>query len=52
MMRGLIGNLLPRARRSDWAGLVDTLRGGATYLSQGASYSYLRARTLLAGPKL
>ncbi len=51
-MRGLIGNLLPRARRSDWAGLVDTLRGGATYLSQGASYSYLRARTLLAGPKL
>lgn len=51
-MRGLIGNLFPRGRRADWPGLVDTLRGGAAYLAQGSSFSYLRARTLLAGPRL
>lgn len=51
-MRGLIGALLPRRRATDWPSLVEAIRAGAAYLSQGASYSYLRARTLLAGPRL
>lgn len=46
------GSLMPRRRRADWASAVETIRGGAAFLAQGASYSYLRARTLLAGPKL
>jgi hypothetical protein len=48
----LIGTLLPRRRASDWPSSVEAIRAGAAFLAQGASYSYLRARTLLAGPKL
>nr|WP_246473055.1 esterase [Pelagibacterium limicola] len=42
----------PRKKGSDWPALVESIRAGAAYLGQGISYSYLRARTLLAGPKL
>lgn len=48
----LIGSILPKRRRADWPSAVEAIRAGAAYLSQGASYSYLRARTLLAGPRL
>ena len=51
-MLELIGSILPRRRKSDWASVVEALRGGAAFLAQGSSYSYLRARTLLAGPRL
>lgn len=51
-MRDLIGRLKAPVRKSDSAGAVEVIRAGAAYLSQGASYSYLRARTLLAGPRL
>lgn len=48
----LIGSILPRRRTADWASFVEAIRAGAAFLAQGSSYSYLRARTLLAGPKL
>jgi hypothetical protein len=48
----LIGSILPKRRTSDWPSSVEAIRAGAAFLAQGASYSYLRARTLLAGPKL
>lgn len=48
----LIGGILPRRRKAGWSSAVEAIRAGAAYLSQGASYSYLRARTLLAGPRL
>jgi hypothetical protein len=48
----LIGSILPRKRKSDWASAVEAIRAGAAFLAQGSSYSYLRARTLLAGPRL
>lgn len=48
----LIGSILPRRRKTGWSSAVEAIRAGAAYLSQGASYSYLRARTLLAGPRL
>jgi hypothetical protein len=48
----LIGTLIPRRKRSDWPAAVEAIRAGAAFLAQGASYSYLRARTLLAGPRL
>lgn len=51
-MRDLIGRLTAPVRRTDTAGAVEVVRAGAAYLAQGASYSYLRARTLLAGPRL
>ncbi|ADZ70933.1 hypothetical protein [Polymorphum gilvum] len=51
-MLDLIGTLLPKRRTSDWPSAVEAIRAGAAFLAQGASYSYLRARTLLAGPKL
>ncbi|MCP1337123.1 esterase [Futiania mangrovi] len=51
-MRDLIGSLLPSRRATDWPSAVEAIRAGAAYLAQGASYSYLRARTLLAGPRL
>ncbi|MDX5362300.1 MAG: esterase, partial [Alphaproteobacteria bacterium] len=51
-MRDLIGSLLPSRRTTDWPSAVEAIRAGAAYLAQGASYSYLRARTLLAGPRL
>jgi hypothetical protein len=41
-----------RPRAENWEGLAEGLRAGAAFLSQGSVYSYLRARTLLAGPKL
>lgn len=41
-----------RARASDWEGAAEGIRAGAAFLTQGSVYSYLRARTLLAGPKL
>ncbi len=43
---------MPRRKRSDWPAAVEAIRAGAAFLAQGASYSYLRARTLLAGPRL
>ena len=51
-MLELIGTLMPRRKRSDWPAAVEAIRAGAAFLAQGASYSYLRARTLLAGPRL
>lgn len=51
-MRDLIGALLPGRRGRDWPATVEAVRAGAAYLGQGASYSWLRARTLLAGPRL
>jgi hypothetical protein len=51
-MREWFFSLLPRRRSTDWPAAVEALRAGAAYLAQGASYSYLRARTLLAGPRL
>jgi len=48
----LIGSILPKRRTSDWPSSVEAIRAGAAFLAQGSSYSYLRARTLLAGPKL
>lgn len=52
-MRDLIGAIGRKpVKVTDWAGLVEVLRAGAAYLSQGASYSYLRARSGLAGPRL
>lgn len=32
--------------------LAEAIRAAAAYLAQGASYSYLRARSLMAGPRL
>ncbi|WP_187971874.1 esterase [Aquibium microcysteis] len=51
-MLDLIGSILPRRRTSDWPSFVEAIRAGAAFLAQGSSFSYLRARTLLAGPKL
>lgn len=51
-MQALIARLLAPRRAGDRKALVEAIRAGAAYLAQGASYSYLRARTLLAGPKL
>lgn len=51
-MLDLIGTLLPKRRKSDWPSAVEAIRAGAAYLAQGASYSYLKARSLLAGPRL
>ncbi|MFN4168532.1 MAG: esterase [Pannonibacter phragmitetus] len=51
-MLDFIGSILPKRQRSDWASAVEAIRAGAAFLAQGASYSYLRARSLLAGPKL
>jgi len=41
-----------RPRAADWDGAAEAIRAGAAFLTQGSVYSYLRARTLLAGPKL
>jgi hypothetical protein len=51
-MRDLIGAIFTRRRASDWPSLVEAIRAGAAFLAQGSSYSYLRARSLLAGPRL
>lgn len=52
-MQGLLGKLVSPPRRGvEREAVVETVRAGAAYLAQGASYSYLRARTLLAGPRL
>lgn len=51
-MLDLIGSILPQRQKSDWSSSVEAIRAGAAFLAQGASYSYLRARTLLAGPRL
>jgi hypothetical protein len=48
----LLGSILPKKRKSDWASAIEAIRAGAAFLAQGSSYSYLRARTLLAGPRL
>lgn len=48
----LIGSILPKRRTTDWSASVEAIRAGAAFLAQGSSFSYLRARTLLAGPKL
>lgn len=41
-----------RSRAHDWDGLAEAIRSGAAYLAQGSVYSYLRARTGMAGPRL
>ncbi|MDO9499271.1 hypothetical protein [Falsiroseomonas sp.] len=51
-VREWIGSLLGGRRSADWPAAVEALRAGAAYLAQGSSYSYLRARSLLAGPRL
>ena len=52
-MRALIGLFArPLHRTNDWPGAVERIASGAAFLSQGSVYSYLRARTLLAGPRL
>jgi hypothetical protein len=51
-MRDLIGSFFSPKRGGTWAHTVEVLRSGGAFLSQGSSYSYLRARTLLAGPRL
>lgn len=51
-MLELFGTILPKKKKADWASAVEAIRAGAAFLAQGASYSYLRARTLLAGPRL
>lgn len=51
-MLDFIESILPKRQKSDRASVVEAIRAGAAFLAQGASYSYLRARSLLAGPKL
>lgn len=51
-IRDLVGSFWPEKPRGDWRSGVEAIRAGAAYIAQGASYSYLRARTLLAGPRL
>jgi hypothetical protein len=51
-MRDLIGSFFSPKRSGTWSHGIEVLRSGGAYLSQGTSYSYLRARTLLAGPRL
>jgi len=41
-----------RPKAADWDGTAEAIRAGGAFLAQGSIYSYLRARTLLAGPKL
>lgn len=41
-----------RDRVDDWPGMAEKVRGGAAFLAQGASFSYLRARTGMMGPRL
>lgn len=52
MVLDLFGAMRIRRRAADWPSLVEAVRAGAAFLAQGSSYSYLRARTLLAGPRL
>lgn len=52
VVRSLIGRFRLEKKPVEWPALVQAIGAGAAYLSQGASYSYLRARTLLAGPRL
>ena len=52
MVLDLIGSFLRPKRSGDWSHAIEVLRSGGAFLSQGSSYSYLRARTLLAGPRL
>lgn len=49
-VRSLIGDR--RSRVDDWQGLAEAVRSGAAYLAQGSSYSYIRARTGMMGPRL
>lgn len=41
-----------RPKATNWEGTAEGIRAGGAFLAQGSIYSYLRARTLLAGPKL
>lgn len=52
MVLDLLGTFRAPKRSGEWSHAVEVLRSGGAFLSQGASYSYLRARTLLAGPRL
>jgi hypothetical protein len=52
VIRSLLGRFRFEKKPIDWQTLVEAISAGSAYLSQGASYSYLRARTLLAGPRL
>ncbi|MDP3524900.1 MAG: esterase [Hoeflea sp.] len=52
-MRDLIGALRRKRKTiTDLDELAEAVRAAAAYLAQGASYSYLRARSLMAGPRL
>lgn len=52
-MRDLIGALRRKRKTiTDLDELAEAIRAAAAYLAQGASYSYLRARSLMAGPRL
>ncbi|MBU2483436.1 MAG: esterase [Alphaproteobacteria bacterium] len=52
-MRDLIGAMRRKKKTiTDLDELAEAIRAAAAYLAQGASYSYLRARSLMAGPRL
>ncbi|MBU4531187.1 MAG: esterase [Hoeflea sp.] len=52
-MRDLIGALRRKRKTiTNLDELAEAIRASAAYLAQGASYSYLRARSLMAGPRL
>ena len=48
----MLGGTLIERKPADWANVAAAICAGAAYLSQGSSYAYLRARSLLAGPRL
>ncbi len=52
-LRDLIGAMRRKRKTiTDLDELAEAIRAAAAYLAQGASYSYLRARSLMAGPRL
>jgi hypothetical protein len=52
IVKSLLGFMRLEKKAPEWNAVVIAVAGGSAYLAQGASYSYLRARTLLAGPRL
>lgn len=48
----MLGGTRIERKTADWQAVTEAVSAGAAYLSQGSSYAYLRARSLLAGPRL
>lgn len=48
----MLGGTRIERKAADWDPVVAAISASAAYLAQGSSYAYLRARTLLAGPRL